>query len=70
MRTSDAVTNAGGIWITFTLILLLYIALGAGLIISLRALSRRWRTEDGQDDDGPYSPEPPPPPDLAPQAAG
>ncbi len=70
MRTSDAVTNAGGIWITFTLILLLYIALGAALVISLLAMSRRWRTEDDADEDGPYSPESSPPPDLAPQAAG
>ncbi len=65
MRTSDAVTNADGIWITFTLILLLYVALGATLIISLRAMSRRWRSEDVDDDGGPYSPESTPPPDLA-----
>ena len=70
MRTSDAVTNAGGIWITFTLILLLYVALGAALIISLRAMSRRWRSEDLADDGGPYSPESPPPPDLASEASG
>jgi cytochrome bd ubiquinol oxidase subunit I len=70
MRTSDAVTNTGGIWITFTLILLLYVALGTALIVTLLAMSHRWRTEDVREEDGPYSPEPPPPPDLAPQAAG
>ena len=70
MRTSDAVTNAGGIWITFALILLLYVALGATLIISLRAMSRRWRSDDLADDGGPYGPESPPPPDLASEAAG
>jgi len=70
MRTSDAVTNSSGIWVTFTIIVLLYVALGASLILSLRAMSRRWRSEDDQEESGPYSPEPGPPPDLATQAAG
>jgi cytochrome d ubiquinol oxidase subunit I len=55
MRTKDAVTNAGGIWITFTLILLLYALLGAVLVITLRAMSRRWRTADDESD-VPYGP--------------
>jgi cytochrome d ubiquinol oxidase subunit I len=71
MRTSDAVTNASGIWITFSAIVALYVALGVTLVITLRAMSRGWRREDGQDDAGPYSPETaPPPPDLAAGAAG
>ncbi len=70
MRTSDAVTNASGIWVTFVALVILYTALGATLIIALRAMSRRWRSEDGQDDAGPYGPEAAPPPDLAAGAAG
>jgi cytochrome d ubiquinol oxidase subunit I len=70
MRTSDAVTNASGIWVTFGLIVGLYVALGVTLIVALRAMSRRWRSEDGQDDAGPYSPEGPPPPELAAGAGG
>jgi cytochrome d ubiquinol oxidase subunit I len=70
MRTSDAVTNASGIWVTFGLIVGLYVALGVTLIVALRAMSRRWRSEDGQDDAGPYSPEAPPPPELAAGAGG
>ena len=58
-----------GIWVTFTIIILLYVALGATLIIALRAMSRRWRSDDGQDESGPYSPEAGPPPDLAAEAA-
>ena len=61
MRTSDAVTHADGIWVTFSLVLALYIALGATLIITLRAMSRRWRDEDG-DDEVPYGPDTGPPP--------
>ena len=62
MRTSDAVTHANGIWVTFSLVLALYVALGATLIITLRAMSRRWRSEDGQDDEVPYGPDTDAPP--------
>src|SRR4051812_25837977 len=57
MHTSDAVTQANGIWVTFSLILGIYIALGATLIITLRAMSRRWRSDDGREDDVPYGPD-------------
>ena len=70
MRTSDAVTHAGGIWVTFAIVVAVYVALGATLIIALRAMSRRWRSGDGQDEDGPYSPEPGLPADLSAKAAG
>src|SRR4029079_16868013 len=49
MRTEDAVTHAQGIWVTFTLVLLLYAVLGTVLVLTLRAMSRRWRTA-GEDD--------------------
>jgi cytochrome bd ubiquinol oxidase subunit I len=65
MRTSDAVTKASGIWVTFGLIVGLYVALGVTLVVALRAMSRRWRSEDFRDEPGPYSPEASPPPDLA-----
>ena len=62
MRTSDAVTQASGIWVTFAIVVGLYVALGAVLIVTLRAMSRRWRDADAQGDDGPYGPESSPPP--------
>src|SRR5215831_5410051 len=61
MRTSDAVTHAHGIWITFGLILALYVGLGATLIISLKAMSRRWRRDDAAFEDVPYGPDSEPP---------
>ena len=65
MRTSDAVTQASGIWVTFALVLALYVVLGVALVVTLRSMSRRWRNADEQDDDVPYDPDPgPPPPDL------
>jgi cytochrome d ubiquinol oxidase subunit I len=57
MRTSDAVTGANGVWVTFAAVLTLYVALGAALIITLRAMSRRWRDGDEDTVEGPYDPE-------------
>ena len=57
MRTEDAVTQADGIWVTFGLIVGLYVVLGLTLIVTLRAMSRRWRAEDDSDEDVPYGPD-------------
>jgi cytochrome bd ubiquinol oxidase subunit I len=50
MRTSRAVTEAGGIWFAFAGVLILYSALGTTAILVLRGMSRRWR-EQGEGDD-------------------
>ena len=60
MRTEDAVTQASGVWVTFGLVLALYVALGAALVVVLRAMSRRWRAEDESDAGVPYGPAPEP----------
>ena len=65
MHTADAVTHASGVRVTFGLILALYVALGAALVLTLRAMSRRWRSEDGQEDEVPYGPDTNPPPAAA-----
>jgi cytochrome bd ubiquinol oxidase subunit I len=53
MRTKDAVTQANGVWVTFMLVLLLYAILGAALVITLRAMARRWRAADEDDGEAP-----------------
>jgi cytochrome d ubiquinol oxidase subunit I len=58
MRTTDAVTQASGIWVTFGAVVALYAVLGAVLVITLRAMARRWREADRPDDDVPYGPGP------------
>jgi cytochrome d ubiquinol oxidase subunit I len=59
LRTSDAVTAADGLWVSFTVVLVLYIALGTGTIAVLRAMSRRWRRSDETlEDASPYGPRP------------
>jgi cytochrome d ubiquinol oxidase subunit I len=57
MRTSEAVTDAEGIWFSFGLVLLLYAALGTIAILVLRSMSRRWREEGAEDVQSPYSPQ-------------
>jgi cytochrome d ubiquinol oxidase subunit I len=57
LRTKDAVTDHGGIWITFGIIVALYVLVATGLITTLRVLARRWRSDDeGADSDVPYGP--------------
>jgi cytochrome d ubiquinol oxidase subunit I len=59
MKTSEAVTHAGGIWFTFGLLLILYVTIGTIAVLVLRRMSRRWREgggADSEDTPGPYSP--------------
>src|SRR4051794_13397767 len=60
MRTEDAVTNASGIGVTVAAVVGLYMVLGAVLIITLRAMARRWRTADESEHGVPYGPSRPP----------
>ena len=46
LRTEDAVTDAGGIWITFGAVVVLYAALGVATVLVLRAMARRWREQE------------------------
>jgi cytochrome d ubiquinol oxidase subunit I len=57
MRTSEAVTEARGLWWAFGGVVLLYAALGAGAILVLRGMARRWR-EPGEagEAESPYGP--------------
>ena len=57
-RTEEAVTNADGVWTSFTIVVLLYLVLGAGTIATLRAMSRRWRRQGVEDTTAPYGPRP------------
>jgi cytochrome d ubiquinol oxidase subunit I len=61
MKTSEAVTNANGIWAAFIFTLLLYTTIGTIAILVLRRMSKRWR-EGGEgtaeDEPAPYGPGP------------
>jgi cytochrome bd ubiquinol oxidase subunit I len=68
MLTKDAVTQSSGIWVEFTIVLVLYVLLGAALVVTLLTMARRWRTTTADPDDDlevPYGPD-----DLTPQPTG
>jgi cytochrome d ubiquinol oxidase subunit I len=68
LRTKDAVTKADGVWVTYTIVVLLYAALGAALVITLRAMAKRWRAAGDHESEVPYGPAPEvpyaPPPEV------
>jgi cytochrome bd ubiquinol oxidase subunit I len=57
MRTKDAVTGASGVWVTFSLVLLLYTVLAIATVVTLRVMARRWRGVE-VDENVPYGPRP------------
>ena len=56
LRTADAVTLAPGLWRSFAIVVGLYAAVGISLLLILRGMARRWRTEGGDELPGPYAP--------------
>jgi cytochrome d ubiquinol oxidase subunit I len=54
------------VWVTFALVLALYAVLGAALVITLQAMSRRWRTQGDRESDVPYGPAPEAPTEVTP----
>jgi cytochrome d ubiquinol oxidase subunit I len=61
MRTEEAVTGASGVWITFSLAVALYAALGVATVLILRTMARRWRTKGAGAVEVPYGPRETPP---------
>jgi cytochrome bd ubiquinol oxidase subunit I len=69
MKVEDAATGNTGVWITFFVVLFVYLGVAVTLILVLRLMSRRWREGDAAaeiDEGGPYGPRPTPEP-SAPQ---
>ncbi|HEY8526944.1 MAG TPA: cytochrome ubiquinol oxidase subunit I [Acidimicrobiales bacterium] len=57
MKVEDAATTNGGVWITFLVVVAVYLALAVALVLVLRAMSRRFRRQDELvDTDVPYGP--------------
>jgi cytochrome d ubiquinol oxidase subunit I len=55
LRTEDAVTDAGYIWVTLAVLVVVYAGMTAGAISVIRSMSRRWR-EGEKDLESPYGP--------------
>lgn len=55
MRTEDAVTDAGYIWITLSVLIVVYAGMTIGATTVIRSMSRRWRAGE-RDLESPYGP--------------
>ena len=55
LRTEDAVTDAGYIWISLAIVVVVYAGMTVGAITVLRSMSKRWR-EGERDLESPYGP--------------
>jgi cytochrome bd ubiquinol oxidase subunit I len=56
LRTSEAVTLSDGVWVSLTVVAVLYLLLGIATILALRAMARRWRAQPIADDQAVYGP--------------
>jgi cytochrome bd ubiquinol oxidase subunit I len=54
LRTTDAVTSAGGIQVSLIAVAMLYLVLGIATVLVLGAMSRRWNSQPISTDDLPY----------------
>ena len=60
MKVEDAATGNEGVWITFIVVVVIYLALATTVVLVLRSMSRRFRRQvELVDDDVPYGPSEP-----------
>ncbi|MFD5778398.1 cytochrome ubiquinol oxidase subunit I [Streptomyces sp. NPDC126933] len=62
LLTKDAVTTQGNLWPFFAAALAIYLAVGTAAVLTLRSMTRRWRTGGEGSDEGvdvPYGPDRP-----------
>ncbi|MDX6588186.1 MAG: cytochrome bd ubiquinol oxidase subunit [Solirubrobacterales bacterium] len=64
MRTEDAITGASGVWVTFSIVLVLYTLLGIATVVVLRRMAERWREAPTDAVQVPYGPRDDPPPEA------
>jgi cytochrome bd ubiquinol oxidase subunit I len=56
MRINDAVRRDGPVWVSFSVLVVIYVAMGAGAVGVLRSMSHRWRAGEPTDLPTPYDP--------------
>ncbi|MBV8951889.1 MAG: cytochrome ubiquinol oxidase subunit I, partial [Actinobacteria bacterium] len=57
LRTADAVTKAGDIWLLVGVTVVLYAAVGTAAVLVIRGMTRRWRRAQDETFDVPYGPD-------------
>ncbi len=70
MRTSEAVTGASGIWVSFSIVLAVYAVLGIATVLILRTMAHRWRAAEVAEAEVPYGPREPVPSGAATPPSG
>lgn len=66
LKVQDAVTHNRGVWVTLSVVVVVYAAMAAGATVVIRGMARRWREVGGAAVPAPYAPDAP----AAPVAAG
>jgi cytochrome d ubiquinol oxidase subunit I len=57
MKVTQGATTNGGVWITFLVILAIYLSVGVTLVLVMRRMSWRWKAQEELDEtDVPYGP--------------
>ena len=56
MRVVDAVTTGTGVWISLTVVIVVYAGMTFGVATVLRSMARRWRAGEPLELPTPYSP--------------
>jgi len=59
LLTRDAVATSGNLWLFFTGTLVIYVTIGAGAVVVLRMMHRRWMARPDDEVEVPYGPERP-----------
>jgi cytochrome bd ubiquinol oxidase subunit I len=62
MKVKQAATGNTGVWLTFLVILVLYLTVAVTLVLILRMMARRFRAGEQVEEGGPYEPRSPLPP--------
>jgi hypothetical protein len=56
MRIDEAVTRGSGVWLSLAALIVVYTAMTAGAVVTLRSMARRWRAGESLELPTPYSP--------------
>jgi len=56
MRVAEAVTRGSGVWVSLSVLVVVYTAMTVGAVLTLRSMSRRWLDGDPLDLPTPYDP--------------
>jgi cytochrome d ubiquinol oxidase subunit I len=54
LRTEDAVTDSEGVWVSLTLIVIVYSLIATATVVVLRRMAARWRADHSAGGAGPY----------------